>query len=372
MKIVICGDTCFTKANIKQAVSGNAKWIFGDTLPIIRDSDYSICNLESPATDACTARPKSGPNIKMDQKSIRGLAEAGFNAVSLANNHILDYGEAGVKDTIQECEFFGMETFGAGCNSEASKKPCFYCSGTISAGFYSVADNECSIASNDSYGANGYNPYSTLNDIRSASNNCNLLVVLYHSGLEHYQYPSPGLQVRCRAMIDSGAKVVLCQHSHCIGTYEVYQGGLILYGQGNFLFSKNNKDEKWNTGILVELNIMEDSFSWVLHPSHISDGQVELLDYKQASIVLEEIEKRRIEISNPELLVAKWSEFNSRRASIYWGILSRWTKIHFGLDRLANGALSRFAMRSNKTMIIENIVRCESHRESLLWVLSHK
>lgn len=82
---------------------------------------------------------------------------------------------------------------------------------------------------------------------------CDIAIVLYHGGKEHYRYPSPNLQRICRKIVDKGADLVICQHSHCIGCEEKWNSGVIVYGQGNFLFDNSNS-EFWKTGLLVVLD----------------------------------------------------------------------------------------------------------------------
>lgn len=80
--------------------------------------------------------------------------------------------------------------------------------------------------------------------------------MLYHGGKEHYRYPSPHLRKVCRKIIEKGADIVLCQHTHCVGTEEDYKGGKIIYGQGNFIFAKKYANiDSWGEGFLVEVNI---------------------------------------------------------------------------------------------------------------------
>src|SRR5690606_27860319 len=76
-----------------------------------------------------------------------------------------------------------------------------------------------------------------------------------HGGIEHYEYPSPRLQRVCRSMVRHGADLVLCQHSHLIGTVEKYRGGEILYGQGNAIYGYRPGNHAWNTGLLVSVNL---------------------------------------------------------------------------------------------------------------------
>ena len=81
---------------------------------------------------------------------------------------------------------------------------------------------------------------------------------MYHGGKEHCRYPSPRLRNLCREMVLCGADVVIAQHSHCIGCYEEYEDGHIVYGQGNFHFCWSNMAETWYTSLLIELEIKKE------------------------------------------------------------------------------------------------------------------
>ena len=88
--------------------------------------------------------------------------------------------------------------------------------------------------------------------VRELRNNCDILIVLYHGGREHYRYPTPELQRVFHKFAECGADVVIAQHTHCIGCAEEYQGKTLIYGQGNFLFD-NSDIEEWQTSLLVEV-----------------------------------------------------------------------------------------------------------------------
>ena len=82
-----------------------------------------------------------------------------------------------------------------------------------------------------------------------------------HGGNEGYPYPSPRLMDTCRFLVEQGANAVICQHSHCVGCYEEYRGGHIVYGQGNLIFDASIPPPGWNEGVLVRLHISENGNS---------------------------------------------------------------------------------------------------------------
>lgn len=93
-----------------------------------------------------------------------------------------------------------------------------------------------------------------MDDIEEAKRLADVVIVFYHGGKEYVAYPSPNLQKICRAMVKRGADYVICQHSHCVGCYEKFQGGHIVYGQGNFIFDHSDHP-MWQTGLLLKLLI---------------------------------------------------------------------------------------------------------------------
>ena len=101
-------------------------------------------------------------------------------------------------------------------------------------------------------GARPFDEFDTIEDIRAANAECDRVIVMYHGGKEHCRYPSPRLMKVCRAMVRAGADVVLCQHTHCISCYENYEGGHILYGQGNSHFIWPSVNEGWYSSLAVE------------------------------------------------------------------------------------------------------------------------
>ena len=96
IKILIVGDYCPIGRNKKLLEQGSEGEVFGDFDSYTSQSDFSIANLEAPLTDSNNAIEKSGPNIKASKNTLKTLKNAGFNAVTLANNHIMDFGDEGV------------------------------------------------------------------------------------------------------------------------------------------------------------------------------------------------------------------------------------------------------------------------------------
>lgn len=98
--IIICGDVCPTASNQALFESGDTERLFGNLLPEFLSADYRTVNLECALTNTNNPIFKGGPNLKETPDCINGIAKLGINLVSMSNNHILDYGKEGLRDTL--------------------------------------------------------------------------------------------------------------------------------------------------------------------------------------------------------------------------------------------------------------------------------
>ena len=135
-----------------------------------------------------------------------------------------------------------LKSYAPRSNKIEAKKPCFVQIGGVTIGLMAFAEHEFNLAGKNVAGANGFDSFESFNEIKESKTKCDYLVILFHGGVEYHKYPSPLLQKRCRKMVLSGANLILCQHSHCIGAMETYKEGTIVYGQGNSVFGYKDND----------------------------------------------------------------------------------------------------------------------------------
>lgn len=185
--------------------------------------------------------------------------------LALANNHILDFGQAGLQATRQALDdagidWFGLETRrGAGDNYRIVERE-----GTrvCMAGF-GWRNEECVEATDAEPGVADFTRRNIdLTLKRLAREHFDFLIVYVHFGYEHEYYPLPLHVGLCRYLIDHGVDLVFGSHTHCIQPYEVYRGKHIFYGLGNFFFSpgRDRYPQESDKGLLVELALTrEDS-----------------------------------------------------------------------------------------------------------------
>lgn len=368
IKICILGDICPTEDYRDIFDRKDSKQLFGESLKIIKNSDISICNFECPATDNEKVLEKCGPNLKAKPQDIKFLKESGINFFSLANNHIKDYGVIGVKDTINLCESEKVRYFGAGVNLEEAKKPLIIEVKNKKIGILSFAEEEFNLAYENEAGANHFDLFNSYDEIEKLKKNTDYVIILYHGGIEYYKYPSPLLQKKCRKMIEKGADIVLCQHSHCIGTHENYMNGRILYGQGNAIYGYRKNHLTWNEGLIVYLEIKE-TIEIKYYLLNAEEDGVRLIEEEIARTRFKKLEEESKNILNKTFLEKEWQKFVEKQQALYLPLLYGKGRILNKLNRIFNNKLMDFLVAKKEKMVTMNLIRCEAHQEVVRTIL---
>lgn len=372
MKIIIAGDTVPTPSNEDLFIHSKAKDLVGEQLyDILRKSDHVICNLETPLVDdISTPIIKNGPNLHSSRKTVAALKALNIDITSLANNHIMDYGYSGLMSTIDTLSNCGIQFVGVGEDTSNIKKSILLSNNNVTIGLYACTENEFSQAKTDESGANPFDVLSSFDDVMLLKEKCDYVIVLYHGGKEYYRYPSPNLQKYCRKFIDKGADIVICQHSHCIGCYEQYHEGHIIYGQGNFLFDRVN-NEFWNEGLLIEITVETDRKEVKYIPFIKENGVIRKADKHKEEEILTSFYHRSNQINDNRFVEDNYSEFARRKIGDYLTDLYGKESLLFrGINKLLGNFLriNRIKRKYNAKQImkIQNYVQCEAHRELLI------
>ena len=321
MKIMIGADLVPTPNSESYFLAKDFDKLFGKLKCLPKQVDRVIVNLECALSESEAATKKFGPNIKAHPLCSDALKEYGVTDVLLANNHVFDFGIEGFVDTMKNLDRVGIPYTGVGENEELAKKPYVIENDGKKVGIINVCEHEYSYALSDRMGTNVFNPFTTMQDIRALRKEVDHLIVCYHGGKEHCRYPSPRLRDLCREMVNNGADFVVTQHSHCIGCYEEYNGGKILYGQGNFHFCESNKTDLWNTSLVVILDIT-DKISVEFIPIVSSDTGIDLAEGDKKEEILKAFNERNEELINGKWLDG-WKAFCETQKEAYFYMATR-------------------------------------------------
>lgn len=301
MKTLLFGDVCPTELNQALFAEGNTKELFSDAVSLFSDKDFALINLECALTEHDVAIKKFGPALKAPVGTADTLKKLGVTLCGLSNNHVFDFGIKGAKDTVRALSEAGLDYTGFGENYEDSRKCYTFRKDGEAIAVVAVCEHEYSYALEDRMGSRPFDEYETVEDVRAAKATHDRVIVTYHGGKELCRYPSPRLRRLCRALARNGADVVLCQHSHCIGAYEQYEGCHILYGQGNFHFVKDYNIPMWHTSLAVSYDTSTHEIDFV--PLKRNGNGIELAKGEELKTILAEFEDR-----NRSLEDGRWKQ----------------------------------------------------------------
>lgn len=367
MKIVIGADFVPTLSNEQLFIDGNIEQLFGSKLlNKLSEYDYRIFNLEIPLTNESSPIKKCGPNLIAKEETVNAMRKINTNLFTLANNHIFDQGVIGLKNTIKVLNKENISYVGVGKDLTDAKKPFIINDKGKNIGIYVCAEHEFSIVNDNHPGANPFDIFETYKDIRDLKSKCDYIIVLYHGGKEFYRYPSPQLQKRCEEMINSGANLVVTQHSHCIGCKEDYNSGQIIYGQGNFLFDLQDS-EYWKTSILISIDTDKNEIDYI--PLVKNCNCVRLANDSESKIILENFNKRSTEIIDKKFVENNYRKFASESLGNYIAASKGKTFIGKVINKLTKGWYYKSKAKrfnKNKTIILYNYLDCEAHYELFL------
>jgi poly-gamma-glutamate synthesis protein (capsule biosynthesis protein) len=247
---------------------------------VLASADVSVVNHEGPAPDDATYHP-TGLVFTFDPMLLPGMARAGVDIVSLANNHIRNAGSSGVRQTMRNLRQAGLRSVGAGPDAAAARAPSCVDQATLRLCFvaYDAINTDEHAASDIRPGAAELRIAHVRADIRRARREgADVVVVLPHWGVEYTSSVQAQQRRWARAMVRAGADAVLGSHSHVVGPIEFIDGVPVLYSLGDLLFDLPRFEET-EEAIIVELTFHSDRLTQIeLHPTVVVDrSQVALL-----------------------------------------------------------------------------------------------
>lgn len=224
----------------------------------LNKGDINLVNFEAPIQSDGKPIKKSGPNIYQSTKVPQWLEGRGFNAISLANNHAMDYGVTGLTKTMEA--FNSATVMGAGTWDEAYKIHEFTTKDDKRIGIICCTHHEFGTLT-DKQGIGTAHALSPEIErlIINAKNRYTALIVYNHGGIEHIDVPLPEWREMYKLWIDLGVDAVIASHPHVPQGYEWYKGKPICYSLGNFCFdtSKKHISAHWYESLCCSLYITE-------------------------------------------------------------------------------------------------------------------
>lgn len=366
MRILIAGDFCPQHRVANLFEEGDFSSVLGEVKSITEQADYSIVNYECPVCCGNEAPIlKQGPNLKSSKSGIEAIKWAGFDCVTLANNHFRDYGHEGCFYTLNELENHGIDYVGGGKDLKEASNTRYKKVGDKVLAIINCCEHEFSIATSNTAGSNPLNPIQQYYAIQEATQNADFVIVIVHGGTEWYNIPTPRMKETYQFFIDAGANAVINHHQHCYSGYEIYRGKPIFYGLGNFCFDKGKRLRTfWHEGYMVTLDVEDDRIDFELTP-YIQCAEmptVNILDNRKDFD--ENVKTLNEVIADDKALQQSFHDMAMKRKGLIKLLLSPYSsRIMKGLQ--FRGMLPSFVNRKRMTSCLAH-TQCEAHHDILI------
>ncbi len=219
--------------------------LFEQVAPILRSANLVFGNLPTPLSthdQTNDAKTDGYPVLKASPEAIKSLVYGGFNILSLANNHIMDFGEKALFDTIKILNENNINYVGVGKNYDEARKPFIANCKGMKIAFLAYS---CSYPATKTHPGCAPIRLSVIkDDVRKVKKNVDIVVVSLHHGLEYSDYPVPEHIKLAHKIIDCGTDLILAHHPHVLQGIESYNGGIIAYSLGNFVHDMTTSEER--------------------------------------------------------------------------------------------------------------------------------
>lgn len=256
---VSLADDAVTTMTLNASSGDISDCISSEYLQNMRDADILCLNNEFAYSDRGTAMPGKAYTFRADPARVSVLKDMGVDVVSLANNHVYDFGSEAFSDTLSTLKGVDIPYFGAGENIEEAMEPVYIEKDGVRIAFVGASRAEKNImtpeAGDDSSGIlRCYETNRFVETIKEAKKQADVVLAYVHWGTEYSDVLETVQEETAKTYIDAGADVLLGAHPHCLQGMDYYQDVPILYSLGNFWFNGKTLDT-----MLVNLHIKGDT-----------------------------------------------------------------------------------------------------------------
>lgn len=266
LALIFVGDIMLNRGveyMVKEKGGGDFKWPFLKIADYLREADVLFGNLESVISNK-GVRVGSIYSFRAEPKSIEGLTYAGFDVLSVANNHIFDYGRPAMEDNFNRLKEEGIKYVGGGFSEEEAHSPIIKDIKKTKIAYlaYTNLGSEYFAATKERSGI-AWLDEGIIEDIKTAKESADIVIVSMHFGEEYQPQPSPNQIYFAQLAIDSGADLVIGHHSHIVQPIEKYNDSYIAYSLGNFVFDQGFS-EKTMEGLVLEVLVKNGKINKVI------------------------------------------------------------------------------------------------------------
>ncbi len=215
----------------------------------MREVDIMVANNEFPFTDRGTPTPDKTFTFRADTGTVSYLHDMGVDVAVLANNHIYDFGEVGLLDTLDTLANAGIPQVGAGRNLEEASAPLYFIVNDMKIAVVAATQIE-RLDNPDTKGATEssagvfrcWNPDKLYEIVAKAKANSDFVIVYIHWGTENQAEPDWAQLEQAPRIAQAGADLIIGDHSHCLQGITYCGDTPVIYSLGNFWFNSKSLD----------------------------------------------------------------------------------------------------------------------------------
>lgn len=308
-RMMIAGDWAPIR-DFAPLIEQNPEEIYGDLLPLLRQADLSLVNLEAPLSDTGEPVTKSGAVFKGNACHVEGLAAVPFDAVTLANNHMFDFGTGAYRETLKALDSRGIKYTGAGMNLDQAKAPLIMETCGTKVAVVNFSEGEDLTAAGTGPGVMGWDLTTVTEQIRQIRDQVDTVVAIVHCGLEYIPYPPSYVVEAFKQVAEAGAHAVIGHHPHVPQGVFIHKGVPICCSLGNFVFYQPTTLHWRKLGYMVNLKLASKGVAgFEIIPYRIHDKGVSLLPEQDAAEFFKRLEEISLPLFEEKSARAAWNGF---------------------------------------------------------------
>lgn len=319
------------------------KKYYGSLMPFFKNGDLNITNLETVIDLKKRKFSKNALKFINKPKILSSLKNINTNLVCLANNHIMDNGDVGLKNTIKYLKKYKINHVGAELSLKKIYKPFFFKNNNHKIAVINTSEGEeANEKYNNHVGSSDIESYKVIDQIRSCKENGYLTILIAHAGVEYIPSPPPYIKDIYKNFVDEGADLVVGHHPHVLQGFEIYKNVPIFYSLGNFTMWKKNLRKNCYDSMFLNIKIQDNKLSSVnLVPFKINKNGLNL-------ITKNEFSKKIIELNNFLSKSDKiWSAYLNRKnpKEIFF---SEYLSFFYNFSEYKNQLINKYTNLSKK------------------------
>lgn len=345
--LIIAGDWAPIRA-FAPLIESDPQSIYGDVLPLLREADLSLVNLEAPLSDIGNEVSKSGAVFKGKPSHIKGLTAVPFSAVTLGNNHMFDFGVEAFRQTAEVLDRHAIACTGAGMNKEDAESPLIMEAKGLCVAILNISEGEDLTAAGHGPGVAGWDIKGACARIKNLKKNTtqvlHAVIAVAHCGLEYIPFAPEYVTNAFRELAHAGADAVIGHHPHVPQGFFFHVKTPVCCSLGNFIFYQHTNLFWRKLGYMVRLHISKKGLAGLdIEPYRIHDRGVQMLTGPDRDYFFKRFKEISEPLSTPQGSREAWQGFLD-----YYGVAGLKNEVNMILNKLDDTPAKGAAMFRNR------------------------